>query len=102
MYLIRAESNFRLGTVVGDTPLNDFNKTWTRAGNTAKLSVTLNDILLERRLELAFEGFRIHDQRRLQQNVGSLPFSDPKLLFPIPARELEANPNLKTQQNPGY
>ena len=32
----------------------------------------------------------------------SLPYNDPKLLFPIPARELEANPKLKSQQNPGY
>ena len=34
--------------------------------------------------------------------VASYPYNDPKLLFPIPARELEANPNLKPQQNPGY
>ncbi|MCU0363480.1 MAG: RagB/SusD family nutrient uptake outer membrane protein [Bacteroidales bacterium] len=102
MYLIRAECNFRLSTVVGDTPVNDFNQTWTRAGNVAKTTVTLNDILLERRLELAFEGFRIHDQRRLKESVATLPYNDPKLVFPIPARELEANPNLKSQQNPGY
>ena len=57
---------------------------------------------MERRLELAFEGFKIHDVSRLHQNVGILPYNDPKLLFPIPARELEANPKLKTQQNPGY
>jgi hypothetical protein len=87
---------------VGDTPVNDFNQTWTRAGNVAKTTVTLNDILLERRLELAFEGFRIHDQRRLKESVATLPYNDPKLVFPIPARELEANPNLKSQQNPGY
>ena len=49
-----------------------------------------------------FEGFKIHDVRRLHQSVGSLPYNDPKLLFPIPAREIEANPNLKPQQNPGY
>ncbi len=102
MYLIRAECNLRLSTAIGATPLVDFNRTWTRAGNTAKLSVTLADILMERRLELSFEGFRIHDQRRLKENVGALPYNDPKLLFPIPARELDANPNLKTQQNPGY
>jgi hypothetical protein len=102
MYLIRAECNFRLTTAIGATPVTDYNETHTRAGLTPATSVTLADILLERRLELSFEGFRIHDQRRLHENVGSLPYNDPKLLFPIPARELDANPNLKTQQNPGY
>jgi tetratricopeptide (TPR) repeat protein len=102
MYLIRAECNSRLSTSVGATPLEDFNLIHTRAGLDAVSSVTLDDILFERRLELAFEGFRIHDIRRLHQDVGLLHFNDPKLLFPIPARELEANPNLKTQQNPGY
>jgi hypothetical protein len=82
--------------------LVDYNVIHTRAGLTAAGSVTLDDILMERRLELAFEGFKIHDLRRLHQSVGTLPFNDPKLLFPIPARELEANPKLKTQQNPGY
>ena len=102
MYLIRAECNIRLSTNVGATPLEDFNTIHTRAGLDPVLTVTLADILLERRLELAFEGFKIHDVRRLHQNVGILPYNDPKLLFPIPARELEANPKLKTQQNPGY
>ncbi len=102
MYLIRAECNFRLSTVIGATPLADYNKIRTRAGLTAATTVTLNNITYERRLELAFEGFRIHDQRRLKENVASYPYNDPKLLFPIPSRELDANPNLKSQQNPGY
>jgi hypothetical protein len=102
MYLIRAECNARLSTSVGATPLEDYNTIHTRAGLDPATSVTLDDILYERRLELAFEGFKIHDVRRLHSNVGALPYNDPKLLFPIPARELEANPKLKTQQNPGY
>jgi hypothetical protein len=102
MYLIRAECNVRLSTAVGAAPLSDFNRIHTRAGLPAATSVTLADILLERRLELSFEGHKIHDVRRLQLNVGSLPYNDAKLLFPIPERELEANPTLKTQQNTGY
>jgi hypothetical protein len=103
MYLIRAECNARLGLpYVGPAPLVDYNVIHERAGLTPAGSVTLADILLERRLELAFEGFKIHDVRRLHLNVGTLPYNDQKLLFPIPARELEANPKLKTQQNPGY
>jgi tetratricopeptide (TPR) repeat protein len=102
MYLIRAESNIRLSSNVGATPLDDYNIIHTRAGLDPAVSVTLDDILLERRLELAFEGFKIHDVRRLHGTVGTLQYNDPKLLLPIPAREIQANPGLKDQQNPGY
>jgi tetratricopeptide (TPR) repeat protein len=102
MYLIRAETNIRLSTNIGATPLDDYNMIHTRAGLDPAVSVTLDDILFERRLELAFEGFKIHDVRRLHETVGALPYNDPKLLFPIPAREIQANPALKDQQNPGY
>ncbi len=100
MYLIRAESNARLGTSVGDTVVADYNAVHTRAGLSAKNVVTLDDILLERRLELAHEGHRIHDIKRLKGSVDGLNWDDEKLLYPIPARELEAN--AKLEQNPGY
>lgn len=106
MYLIRAECNFRLGTTIGATPLVDYNMVHERAGLLPAGSVNLDDILLERRLELAFEGFKIHDIRRLKQDVGTGPgaftYDDPKLVFPIPSREIEANPALADQQNEGY
>jgi tetratricopeptide (TPR) repeat protein len=102
MYLIRAEGNIRLSTNVGATPLADYNMIHTRAGLDPAVSITLADVLYERRLELAFEGFKIHDVRRLHGTVGTLPYNDPKLLFPIPAREIQANPGIKDQQNPGY
>jgi hypothetical protein len=103
MYLIRAECNQRLGApYVGPSPVNDYNTVHTRAGLTAVGSVTLDDILLERRLELSFEGHKIHDMKRLKLNVGIRPYNDNKLLFPIPQRELDANPAIKSQQNPGY
>lgn len=102
MYLIRAECNQRLGTAVGDTPLNDYNAIHERAGLAAAATVTLDDILYERRLELAHEGFKLHDVHRLKQNVGELPYDSPKLVYPIPAREIAANPALKGQQNEGY
>ena len=100
MYLIRAEANFRLGTTVGATPLADYNKVHTRAGLPAATSITLAEILLERRRELAQEGFKIHDVKRLKQNVGNFTYDANKLVFPIPSREIEANPNLT--QNAGY
>ena len=100
MYLIRAEANFRLNSAVGATPTEDINTIAQRAKQDAISTVTLNDILLERRKELAHEGFKIHDMKRNMLDVGNLPFNDPKRVFPIPFRETQANSNL--QQNDGY
>jgi len=100
MYLIRAESNARLGTSIGASVDDDYNAIHTRADLAPESGVTLDDILLERRLELAHEGHRIHDVKRLKGSVDGLPYDDNKLLFPIPAREIEANKQL--EQNPGY
>jgi hypothetical protein len=96
MFLIAAECQARLGQSADEY----YNAVHTRAGLSAKTGVTLADILLERRLELAFEGHRIHDVKRLKGSVDGKNFDDDKLVFPIPARELEANPNLV--QNSGY
>lgn len=100
MYLIRAECNQRLGTETGDSPLNDFNAIHTRAGLEAAGDVTLDDILLERRLELAHEGFKVYDNKRLHIDVGTTPWNDNSMIFPIPQSELDVNSNLS--QNPGY
>lgn len=102
MYLVRAECNQRLGTSIGATPVDDYNMTHERAGLSPKTSVTLDDILLERRLELAHEGFKLHDMKRLKLSVGSIPYNDPRLVYPIPAREIAANPTIAEQQNEGY
>jgi hypothetical protein len=102
MYLIRAEGNFRLGTAVGDTPINDINKLRTRAkvAPYQVADITLDKILKERKLELSFEGFTLYDVKRLKQSVGTLAWNSPKLIFPIPKREIISNPNLR--QNEGY
>ncbi|WP_439881784.1 RagB/SusD family nutrient uptake outer membrane protein [Pontibacter sp. MBLB2868] len=98
MYLIRAEAAFRNGNVI--QALADINKIRSRADLTPLLAVTLNDILLERKRELAFEGNALHEAKRLQRTVGALPYNSPKLVLPIPQRERDVNPNL--EQNPGY
>lgn len=75
----------------------------------------------ERRIELAFEGSRLFDMRRWKigekvmngivegavnpktkkaVNVETRTFSQKDYLWPIPAREMEGNPNMT--QNPGY
>ncbi|WP_240475236.1 RagB/SusD family nutrient uptake outer membrane protein [Flavobacterium reichenbachii] len=109
LYLIRAEANLRLGTAVGNSPLDDINIIRNRAKADELLAVTLDDILLERELELGMEGFLIHDIRRTQRSIdistdgdGSklLPFDADNLVFPIPLKETDANK--KITQNPGY
>ena len=75
----------------------------------------LTDIVTERRKELAFEGDRLYDLNRLMlpiervANAGSItttalsiPYSDPRRISPIPQDEIQANPNLSDEQNPGY
>lgn len=66
--------------------------------------VLIKEILLQRRLELAFEGHRFFDLKRLGMDVvkedGSVEFQDFRILARIPIREVEINKNLK--QNRGY
>ena len=100
MYLTRAEGNFREGTEVGNTPLNDLNLIRARVKLPAKTSISLEDILLERKLELAHEGQYFHDAKRTRRGILDsssevvYAFDDPRLIFPIPQREMDANPNL--------
>lgn len=100
MYLIRAEGNFRNGTVTGATPTADVNKIRVRAGATPIAAVKLGDIIRERILELHFEGFALQDAKRLERSIGNTQFNSPALVFPVPQRELLANKNLV--QNAGY
>jgi hypothetical protein len=62
---------------------------------------TLNDVLNERFLELAFEGLRIHDLKRLKMPTGTFAWDSPLLVFPIPQREVDASEGVIVQ-NPGY
>ncbi|WP_293307234.1 RagB/SusD family nutrient uptake outer membrane protein [Pedobacter sp. UBA5917] len=98
-YLIRAESNFRLGTAIGATPADDINTLRTRAG-LGNVIPTLAIILNEREKELDYEGFRLHDYKRTKRSIGTFAYDDPKLVFPIPDREINVNKALR--QNPGY
>lgn len=100
MYLIRAEANFRLGTTIGAAPLADINTIRTRAGAAPLVEVTIADILKERKLELAFEGHNLHDIKRLKGKAGTLDYNSPRLILPIPQREIDANKQLT--QNVGY
>ncbi|MEO5561804.1 MAG: RagB/SusD family nutrient uptake outer membrane protein, partial [Chitinophagaceae bacterium] len=71
--------------------------------------------LLERRKELAFEGHRYWDLARYNLNVTRVNLSGNyagvpltisttnfRRILPIPQIELDANPNIRNQQNTGY
>ena len=108
MYLNRAEALARSGNTAG--ALTDLNVIRTRAGLPAATGLTgaalITEILKQRRLELAFEGHRFFDMKRLGLDivkaapVQNLNFTDFRVLAPIPVREIQANANLK--QNTGY
>lgn len=86
------------------------------AGYNSSGQALLNDILLERRKELAFEGQRYWDLTRYNLAVnrvnmsanypGNVPLTiaadNFRRILPIPQSELDANPNIRNQQNPGY
>ncbi|MGH2567601.1 MAG: RagB/SusD family nutrient uptake outer membrane protein [Bacteroidota bacterium] len=60
----------------------------------------IDAILLERRVELAFEGDRFYTLHRRGLSIqGDAPNSN-SITFPIPQQEIDANPNMV--QNPGY
>lgn len=107
MYLIRAEGNLLAGGQVGpNTPGEDLQVLRDRANAPdAPVTPTIADIMLERKLELAFEGHFLHDIRRSETTIGQfgpIPWNADELVMPIPQREMDANPALAGQQNSGY
>lgn len=115
-YLTYAEATMRGGTLVdGYTALDAVNRIRTRAGKTTALtSLTLQNIIDEWAREFFFEGRRRMDLVRFNQYggatgynwdwkngvVGGEDFDVHYNIFPIPATDLSANPNLI--QNPEY
>jgi hypothetical protein len=121
MYLIKAETQVTLndldGAAVTLKALRDARfGTSTALDSYATQTAAYNEVLKERRLELAFEGHRYLDIKRFKERLNSginrdaldcasggncvmLP-SDHRLTLPIPQVELNANPSII--QNPGY
>ncbi len=129
-YLIAAEADAELGgdaVANGAAVLNDLRE--ARIENYTDESYMTDAALRaavkeERARELVGEGFRMHDLKRWKQNVtrgasqspstnmmktganyGEMTDKDitgPGALWPIPKTEIDANPQIKGQQNPGY
>lgn len=114
VYLIYAESAARTSQEANARIyLNNFllRRDPTFVGYSSTGSQLIEDIITERRKELAFEGNRWADLNRLKRDItrnttqypstaSSLPYTDFKRILPIPQAELDANKNMA--KNPGY
>jgi hypothetical protein len=113
LYLIRAEARARLGNNVAGAQ-DDLDVVRQRAlpvaADNSNTGIALvNAILLERRLELAFEGQRLWDLMRNKTDIVRtqctssicfIPYAGDTVILPIPQNETDANSNI--EQNPGY
>ena len=104
-----AEALFQSGLAAA--ALVELNKTTNLAGATPFASATIDNILLERRRELSFEGFRFHDLMRNGRSILKVDANqtfagtevapgESRIAFPIPEVEMNANSNMV--QNTGY
>ncbi len=109
MLLIQAEARAEQGNTAG--ALQSLNTLRAARGLGALSDLSSSDIvsavLRERRVELAFEGHRFFDLKRRgldipkpQSGGGVLPYTDYRILAPIPETQVALNPDLV--QNPGY
>ena len=114
--LLKAEAEYRMGNKA--EALTIVNEVRARVAATPRTELTLNDILDERMLELAWEGVRRPDQIRfctfteptadrfkgVTHNASAGDYNDDTqgytMVYPIPYSVL--NLNKKLDQNPGY
>lgn len=113
IYLIRAEARAQIGTNISGAQ-EDLDMVRQRAlpsapDVTATGEALIEEILLERRLELCFEGQRLWDLMRYKKDIVRnqctasicyIPYGDDTNILPIPQNETDVNPNI--EQNPGY
>jgi len=111
LLLMKAEAINRGGSAtLGDSPLSLLNLIRTTRGASLAASADLPTLLIERRKELYWEGWRRNDQIRFESFLNQ---DDPSVIngkktkspehvvvFPIPQRAVDSNPNIK--QNFGY
>jgi starch-binding outer membrane protein, SusD/RagB family len=108
VYLMKAEALVQAGEDNEEATrlVNEIRKRVFTDPAKLKTSVTLDDIYLERRWELAWEGWGRQDMIRFGTFLNAIPgwrsaaLPEYRLLWPIPQTALDANPNLT--QNPGY
>lgn len=109
VYLIAAEASVKGGNATGAHPaawyINELRRNRISAYSDVA-SVTLDDVLAERRKELVAEGHRAWDAWRNGRSIYSprlnreVDGNDNLAILPIPKREIDISPAL--EQNPGY
>ncbi len=112
VYLNRAEANAQLGNdalAQADLDIIRQRGLATAPDITLTGSALLDEILIERRRELCYEGHRIFDITRHELDVDRVDFTGDVdfvaypsdfVILPIPTDEINVNPNIA--QNPGY
>jgi hypothetical protein len=99
-----AQARARLADIIRSRYLTTGSASLTSVTTTLSGAALFNEILRQRRLELAFEGHRFFDLKRTGSDIarplGTLSYVDFRILPPIPQSEINANPNLI--QNAGY
>jgi len=111
LHLIRAEARAEQNNIAGG--LAELNALRAARGVPAATATNrqelINAIMLERRLELAYEGHRFYDQKRRGMDIqrpsaiganATVPYTDFRILAQWPTAQVNLNPLL--QQNPGY
>ncbi|OAV68345.1 SusD family protein [Bacteroidales bacterium Barb6XT] len=100
-YLIEAEC---LARKSDPEALKILNTLQAKRGGTLSTAISVDEVWYERRRELYGEGFALPDIKRLQKplervgdehwsTVKTLPANSPRMMFPIPAEELDYNKN---------
>jgi hypothetical protein len=119
VYLIAAEAALPSDRDKAAARLNEIRKRAPSLEPVAADDITLELILDEKSKELFAEGHRFFDLMRLDRTITfndeilqgtisstlrpkSIDRSFSKIILPIPKEELDANPALASQQNPGY
>ena len=119
VYLIAAEASLPGNETDARSYLNDLMsmRDPAFAGYVSTGAQLLNDIVQERRKELAFEGDRFYDLNRLKRPIArstnpgaiaagtgnvnlNIPYPDTRRVAPIPQQEIVLDPKL--QQNKNY
>jgi len=110
MYLIVAEATSNQTEAL--TYINAITAQRGASAITSTGTTLFNDIMAERRKELAFEGHRYMDMQRLKLDINrganypaaarTIAYANFRRVFPIPQTEIDVNPTIKAQQNPGW
>jgi SusD family. len=118
IYLIAAEAAFATDKAKAAGYLNEIRKRSPNLEPATAANITLDMILDERSKELFQEGFRYFDMMRHNKTIvfddshmgtstittrpNSIDRSFYKTILPISQGEMDANPSIVSQQNPGY